>query len=162
VGVVASCVGLAVVIAGWPDRHEDKPLELQAVSTTAVAVSTTAPATTVPSSAPPATTGAAPARPPANVHVIAFNASAVPGSAGRVSTRLKAQGYSVGSAGPDRKPARETSAVMYRPGSEAEAKAVAIGLGLEAAAVQAAEAATSGWGNAEVAIVIGNDLAHRV
>jgi len=95
------------------------------------------------------------------VHVIAFNASPVSGSAGKVSTRLKGQGYAVGSPGPDRKP-QDASQVFYRPGFEPEAKALASALGLEAGAAQAADAGVSGWGNAEVAVVIGNDLARRI
>jgi hypothetical protein len=96
------------------------------------------------------------------VHVIAFNASAVPGSAGRLSTLLKGQGYAVAPSGPDKKPARESSAVMYRPGFDSEAKALASTLGLNPSATQAAESAPGGWGSAEVAVVIGNDVARRV
>src|SRR3954452_16702385 len=95
VGVVACCVGLALIIAGWPDRHQDEPLAVSSVSTTAApeVTVTTAPPTTA---APALTTAAPTGRQPASVHVIAFNASSVPGSAGRVSTRLKTAGYAVG------------------------------------------------------------------
>lgn len=178
VGVVACCIALAIVIAGWPDQHEDQPLAVRSVPTTAAPavttvatlVATSVPATSVPATFVPATsvpaTATAPAtaaagRPPAGVHVIAFNASAVPGSAGRVSARLKTDGYSVGPAGPDKKPARDSSAVMYRPGFDTEARTLAVALGLDPGVIQPAEAAPGGWGNAEVAVVIGNDVARR-
>jgi hypothetical protein len=163
VGVIVCCVGIAVVIAGWPDRHKDAPLAISSVSTTAAAAVTTTSAPPPTSAAPAApTTAASTARAPASVHVIAFNASAVPGSAGRLSTRLKTQGYAVAPAGPDRKPAQDTSAVMYRPGFDSEARALATALGLDSSTAQAAEGAPGGWGTADVAVVIGNDVARRV
>jgi hypothetical protein len=108
------------------------------------------------------TTAAALIRPPGSVHVIAFNASAVAGSAGKMSTKLKGQGYAVGAPGPDRKPPTDATVILFRPGFGPEAQALAAALGLEASAAQAAEANPSGWGNADIAVLIGNDVAQRI
>lgn len=162
VGVFALCIALAIAIAGWPDRRQDKPLSVTAVSTTVAVVETTTsapPPTSAPSTTP--STAVSASRPPARVRVIAFNASAVPGSAGRLSTRLKTLGYTVDPPGPDKAPAKDSSTVMYRPGFDPEAKALATALGLDPSTTQAAGSAPSGWGTAEVAVVIGNDVARR-
>ncbi|MDQ6910998.1 MAG: LytR C-terminal domain-containing protein [Actinomycetota bacterium] len=162
VGVFALCIALALAIAGWPDRRQDEPLSVTSVSTTTALVQTTTGAPP-PTSAPPTTpsTVASASRPPASVRVIAFNASAVPGSAGRLSTRLKTLGYAVAPPGPDKTPAKDSSTVMYRPGFDSEAKALAAALELDPSVTQAAESAPAGWGTAEVAVVIGNDVARR-
>ncbi len=156
--MIACAVLIAVVIVGFPDTHEDAPLTLQSVTTTIEA-----PVTTV-AAAPTQTTTAPPSlgRAPANVHVIAFNGSTVPGSAGKMSTKLKGQGYAVTPAGPDRKTPQDGSEVLYRPGFDAEARALATALGLDASVAKPADAATGGWGSAEVAVVVGNELARRI
>lgn len=121
-------------------------------------ISTTVP---VPAETSAPTTAVPAVRTPASVHVIAFNASTVAGSAGRISAKLKSQGYAVGPPGPDRTPPKDASVILYRPGFAAEAAELVATLGLDDSAAQAAEATSTGWGEAEVAVVIGNDVARR-
>ena len=153
---VGGLLGLA--IAGLPSRHEDAPLAVQ------TATSIPASSTTVASAAGAPTTTAAPgpaARPPAEVKVTALNASRVPGTAGRISTRLKSLGYNVLPPSADRT-AQPDSVVMYRGGREAEARALASSLDLDAGAVAAIDPVVQALSpEADLAVLVGEELARR-
>jgi hypothetical protein len=150
--IVGSLLGLAV--AGLPSRRHDAPLRVQSASTS------TGPAPAVSTSLPASTSSSAPAlRPPSAVRVTPVNASSVPGSAGRVSTRLKSQGWNVQAPGADRK-AQPASAVLYRSGFDGEARAVASALGVDPGTLKPLGAG-SVLGDPDVAVVIGDDLAKR-
>ena len=148
---VGGLLGLA--IAGLPSRHEDAPLAVQTETSTPASSTTVAPTTT-------AAPGPA-ARPPAEVKVTAINASSVPGTAGRISTRLKSLGYNVLPPSADRT-AQPNSVVMYRGGREAEARALASSLGLDAGAVAAIDPVVQAMSpEADLAVLVGEELARR-
>ena len=149
--VVGALLGLAV--AGLPDRSKDEPL----------AVQSTAPATTVAPTAPTvpltnATTSAPnPSRAPGGLKVVAINASGVAGAGARLTERLEAEGYDAGE--PTSRRVQEGSALLHRPGLDAEARALATSLGLDASVLEATEAPPA---ESDLAVIIGVDLASRL
>ena len=153
---VAVAVVLLAVSALWiasavlPDRSTE-PGE----TTTSTARTRPRPTTTVP---PPTT---APLRPPAEVSVLAVNASGVTGRAARATERVRAAGYTTVApeAGPTRQP---TSAVYWAPGYENEARAVAAAVGLPPQSVTGPRPdrpIVPEAGSANVVVVVGQDLA---
>src|SRR5205823_5108706 len=73
----------------------------------------------------PTTTTTAPARPPAEVRVLAANGSGHQGAGARVQRVLAAAHYNALSATNATGPAVQTSTVQYTPGYQADAMAVA-------------------------------------
>ena len=141
---------LGVAVAGFPDRSKDAPLALRTT------VPSTAPATTVlvttsTTSPPP------PTRSPGEIRVLTINASGVGGAAARLGERLGADGYDVGT--PVSRPVQDTSALLHRPGFDAEARSLASSLGLEPSVLEPTE---SPPGDVDLAVVIGRDLADRL
>ena len=148
---VGGLLGLA--IAGLPSRQEDRPLAVQTATSTIATTTTLAPAAT--------STQGPTARPPAEVKVTALNASAVPGTAGRISTRLRSLGYNVLPPSADRS-AQPTTVVMHRAGREAEARALASSLALDAGAVRAIDPTVQALSpEADLAVLVGEDVARR-
>ncbi len=90
-----------------------------------------------------------------------FNASDVTGVATRVGVSLKAQGWDVGSPGADR-PAQNNSIVMYRADFDDEARSLAGALALPTSAVVALDTAVVSPGDADLAVMVGDELAERV
>ncbi len=105
------------------------------------------------------TTTTAP-RPPANVPVLAANASGVAGAAATISARLQADGWTV-QAPTNATTNQPTSHVYYLAGKEAEAREVAGVLHLPPSEVlpYTTAAPVSSVGTAEVVVVVGPDLA---
>ena len=156
--IVAVGTLLGLAIAGLPSRQEDAPLAVQ--TATSVAVSTTA-AVNQTAPPPPPAPAAPSARPPGQVRVTAFNSSSLPGTAGRLSTKLKSLGYNVLPPSADRSP-QPASVVMHRPGFDGEARALASALGLDAGTVRAIEpAVTSLAPETDLAVLVGEELAKR-
>ena len=147
VAAVGVVVGLA--IGGLPGGSRDAPLPA---------------GEDAPVTAPPETAGTAPAvRPPANVRILALNASPVGGAAGRVGARLSDAGYDV--LPPLDNPRREgTASVLYRPTFQAEAGVVAslVGLGPDAVKPAGGAVPPGPGGPPDVVVVVGEDLAGRV
>ena len=141
---------LGVAVAGLPDRGQDAPLALR-TTVPPTTVETTIPVTTTTTSPPPAT------RAPAEVKVLTLNASGVSGAAARLTERLRSDGYDVGA--PASRPVQETSALLHRPGFDAEARAVATSLGLEPSLLEPTE---SPPGEVDLVVIIGQDLAARL
>lgn len=149
---------LGLAVAGFPSRRHDAPLTVRSSPTTTVAVAVA----TVPESTttPRATTTQTSLRAPADVRVMAINASSVAGSAARVGARIKSLGWSVLPPGADRK-VQDTSVVMYRAGYDGEARSLASALGLDPAGIAAVDAVVTAAGDTDLAVVIGDDLAKR-
>lgn len=147
---------LGVAVAGLPDRRKDAPLVVR-TTTPPTAVETTVPDTTVlvttstTSPSPPST------RAPAEVSVATINASGVSGAAARLAARLRSDGYEVGE--PTSRRVQETSALLHRPGFDAEALALASSLGLDPSVLEPTEAPPAG---ADLVVVVGQDLAPRL
>lgn len=152
--VFGGLLGLAV--AGFPSRESDQPLEVRSQPAASTSTSTSAPTTSAPASTPPTSL-----RPAGDVRVMVFNASDVTGVATRVGARLKAQGWDVGSPGAGR-PAQNNSIVMYRADFDDEARSLAGGLALPTSAVVALDTAVVSPGDADLAVIVGDELAERV
>jgi len=157
--VVGGVLGLAV--SGFPSRTDDAPIKVQAVASTSTSTSMVKVVTTVTTVTTPATTAVTTAvRSPADVRVTVLNASVVSGSATRVGTVVKALGYSLKAPGADRK-AQDTSVVMYRSGYDNEARALATALGLDPGVVAPLDIGGVPPGAADLAVLVGTDLAKR-
>ena len=162
-GILILVVGVALglAIGGLPQLHKPKPVEFSAVDATTSTTSAELAISTIPTEPPLTTTTTTlpPAHPGKQVHVAAHNGSKIPGSAGRVLTKLKTAGYATLPAEPDVTPAVATSAVYFRPGFDADAVAIAAAIGLSPASVMALPAPppVSAPTAAEIVIVIGND-----
>ncbi len=139
---------LGVAVAGFPNREKDTPLAVR-TTTPSAEVTTTVLATTTTTTAPPP-----PTRAPNELKVATVNASGVSGAAARLAARLKEQGYDVGT--PISRRAQATSSLVYRPGLDAEARALATIVGLDPSKIEAAE---SPPGEADLAVIIGEDSA---
>ena len=139
---------LGVAVAGLPDRRKDAPLPVR-TATPSTTVATTLPVTT--STTPPPST-----RAPRELTVATINASGVAGAAARLAARLTEQGYDVGT--PTSRRVQSTSALVHRPGFDAEARAIASLVGLDPSTIEASEAPPA---EADVAVIIGEDLASR-
>ena len=119
--VIGGAVGIA--IGGVPKRSADAPVRV-VTETTGPTPSTTISLSPPPLEPPPA--APAQTRPPAEVRVMAHNASNVPGTATRVTNRLKEGGYNALGPGQDVKSGRpSTTMLFYTPGFEREAAALA-------------------------------------
>lgn len=145
-------IGMAV--AGFPSRREDPPLTVQAATGTSTSSSVLAPTTTTPT-----TSTTTSLRPVADVRVMVFNASGVPGTATRIGNRIKAKGWNLKPPGADR-PAQPTTAVMYKPGFDNEARSLTAELDLPTTAATPLTAAVSA-ADADLALLVGEDLAKR-
>jgi LytR cell envelope-related transcriptional attenuator len=152
VPVVVIFVGalLGVAVAGFPDRRKDAPLALR-TTVPSTTVATTVPVTTSTTSPPPST------RAPGEIRVLTINASGVTGAAARLAERLGSEGYDVGE--PVSRAVQETSALLHRPGFDAEARSLASSLGLDPSVLEPTE---SPPGEADLVVVIGRDLADRL
>ena len=146
--VVGALLGLAV--AGLPDRGKDAPLAVQTTAPATTAMGTV-PVITSSTSPPPATRGRG------DLKVVAINASGVAGAGARLTARLQSEGYGVGE--PASRRVQQASAVLHRPGLDAEARALATSLGLDPSVVEATDAPP---GEADLAVIIGGDLAPRL
>ncbi|MFN2606424.1 MAG: LytR C-terminal domain-containing protein [Acidimicrobiales bacterium] len=159
--VVAVGAILGLAVAGLPSRHHDAPLTVRSdPSSTAGVGAGPMPTTRAPTTAPPTNAPPTSVRAPADVRVVTVNASSVAGSAGRVGTRIRSMGWNVLPPGPDRRP-QSASVVMYRSGFDGEARALATALGVDPTAIAVADASTAAAGDADLAVVIGDDLAKR-
>ena len=106
---------------------------------------------------PPTT--ARPPRPAADVKVLAANGTSTSGLAGKTTEFLRQNGYNV-LAPSDATRTVDTSLVEFKPDFEAEARAVAQLLQLPASAVRPAESdpPVADTRNADLLVIIGNDL----
>ncbi len=147
--VVGALLGLAV--AGLPNRGKDAPLAVQTTAPATTAAVATVPVTTSSTSPPPATRGRG------ELKVVAINASGVAGAGARLTARLESEGYGVGE--PASRRVQQASAVLHRPGLDAEARALATSLGLDPSVLEATAAPP---GEADLAVIIGGDLAPRL
>jgi LytR cell envelope-related transcriptional attenuator len=146
---------LGVAVAGLPDRRKDAPLVVR-TTTPPTTVGTTVLETTVPATTP--TTLPPPStRAPGEVQVATINASGMAGAATRLAARLRSDGYEVGE--PTSRRVQETSALLHRPGFDAEALALASSLGLDPSVLEPTEAPPAG---ADLVVVVGQDLAPRL
>ena len=149
---VGALLGLAV--AGLPDRRKDAPLAVQTTATSTTGAATaplTTPVTTPTAPAPPST------RAPGELRVATINASGVAGAAARLATRLESEGYDVGE--PTSRRVQDASALLHRPGLDAEARALASGLGLDPSVAEPTESPPA---EADLVVIIGGDLAARL
>jgi hypothetical protein len=107
--------------------------------------------------------GSGAVRPPAEVKVIALNASGVAGVARKASDALARAGYQVLPAG-NADERTEGSAVFFTPGFEAEALELARGLGLPVGAAQALPTPppAADLRGANLVVLIGPDLAQAL
>jgi LytR cell envelope-related transcriptional attenuator len=144
---------LGIAVAGLPDRSKDPPLVVRttAPSTTPTTILFTTSSSTATTSPPPST------RPPGQIKALTVNASGVTGAAARLAERLGADGYDVGE--PVSRPVQDTSALLHRPGFDAEARALAASLGLDQSVLEPTDAPP---GEADLVVVIGRDLAARL
>ncbi len=150
--VVVIFVGtlLGVAVAGLPDRRkDDAPLAVQ-TTTPSTTVPTTVPVTTSTTTPPP------PTRAPSELTVATINASGVSGAAARLAARLRDEGYDVRT--PTSRRTQATSALVFRPGLDAEARVMASIVGLDPLTIEPSE---SPPGEADLAVIIGEDLASR-
>ncbi len=101
--------------------------------------------------------------PPSRVPVAVFNGSDVNGAAAAISTQLKPGGWHLLTP-EDASTTVSSSTVYYLAGFESQAHAVASSLGLPASAVSpyTTAAPISSIGTAEVAVVVGPDLADKI
>jgi hypothetical protein len=101
----------------------------------------------------------APAVDPAKVTVAVLNGTTVPGLAGRVSERVAAQGFDVGTVAntADQQQQRAESVVLFAPGHRNEARVVARRLSInQRQPIDAGSQALAG--DATVVIIVGADL----
>ena len=122
-------------------------------------------------SVPSTTTTAAPAstttttlatHPPAAVRVLVANGTSTSGAAGKLATKLRADGYDTLSPTDTTSPAN-ASAVYYVPGYQSDADALASASGLASSAVQPISSSVPVTvGSAEVVVIIGPDIAASV
>jgi|GEM_PF-2586679 len=182
--IVCAGVALGLAIGGLPGRSgEDTNLSTLAPAdaTTTMAPAPTLPPTTLPATTLPATTlpvttpppptastaAASPAggaHPPSAVHVLAINASSVPGVASRVGSTLRAQGWTVVPPSPRPYPMRlATSTVYYRSGFAPDAARLASTLGIDPSSVKplAGPLPEPKATGADVVVLVGDGLATR-
>lgn len=89
-----------------------------------------------------------------------FNSSDVTGAATRVGARIRAKGWNLKTPGADHKP-QGNSVVMYRAGYDNEARSLAAELELEAGSVVPLDTAIVSASDADLAVLVGNELAKR-
>ncbi|HEV2368323.1 MAG TPA: LytR C-terminal domain-containing protein [Acidimicrobiales bacterium] len=122
--------------------------------------STGAPTTTAPRGA---TTTTLATHSPGSVKVIVANGTSSPGLAGKLKSKLAADGYNVLAPENTSAPAR-ASTVYYAAGFQGDGQAVAIASGLTSSATQAmgSSAPVTNASTAQVVVVIGPDLANAL
>lgn len=171
ISLVAIVVGLVIggALGGSPP---DEGVELSAGSSSTTSTSSTvrevtpttagsaalSTSSTTTSTAP--VTVAPPARAASAVKVKLYNGSSVGGAAVVAGNELKAVGYAVQAPGPSTG-ARAESSVWHKPGFEGEAAAVADALGASGSVVALLPdpSPVAGVGNADVVVVVGDDVA---
>ena len=127
--------------------------------TAAVSASST---TTTAAPAPSTTTTTLATHPPASVRVLVANGTCTSGAAGKLATKLRADGYDTLSPTDTSSPAK-ASAVYYVPGYQGDADALASASGLASSAVQPISSSIPVTvGSAEVVVIIGPDIAASV
>lgn len=140
-----------VVRAGEPEAAAADPSTT--TSTTAAPTSTTvAPTTTT-------TAPLAPSRSPGDVRVRFYNGSRTAGAAVTVGQRLRPMGYALLSPGPSPADPVPATVIAFRAGNAAEAAAVARALGSGVALTPMPPTPNvTGIGNADVVVIVGDDL----
>ncbi len=155
--VIGAAVGIA--IGGIPKRsRDDGPIRV--VTETTLSPGSTTISLPPVGEPPPASQ----TRPPAEVKVMAHNASSVPGTATRVTNRLKDGGYNTLQAGPDIKKARPaTTTLFYAPGFDREATALAefLKISSDAAKPMPDPPPSPLTKTADVVVVVADDVAKR-
>lgn len=154
-GVLLTALAVAVgvgVLSSINRIHSSNPAAaITAVTTTTTTAPTASTTTTLATHAP------------ATVRVLVANGTSTKGAAGKLATKLNADGYDT-LAPTDTTSAANASAVYYAAGYQGDADAVASAAGLTSSAVQALSSATVPVtvGSAEVVIIIGPDIAASV
>lgn len=149
--------GEAVVASGHTTTTEatDSSTSTTSPSTTTTSTTSTteAPTTTAPAAA-------VAARAPAQVRVRFYNGSRTAGAAVIVGRRLDALGYAVLQPGPSPADPVPATVIAHRDGFAAEAAAVAQALGVAGVAPSPMPPvpAVAGVGNADVVVIVGDEL----
>ncbi len=171
VAVLAVAVGLGaylVVLGGGryaPASGASRAVTSARAPATASSSPTTSPPTTSPpTTSPPASGASTGAHPSPTVKVLVANASQTNGVAGYYSGKLSAEGW--GTLAPITAGTAETSsAAYYASGRQQDALAIAASIGIPSSAVQSLTSSVVpvvGATQADVVVVVGNDLAAKV
>ncbi len=159
--MVVVAVSLGFLIGGGPSLLTDRGEgDVGVVSAATSSTTQAGVATTTTTTVAETTTTTAPARPPAEVSVRVYNGSTTAGQAVRVGDRLEAAGYEVLTPGPSPSDPFPRSVVHFAEGFSAEAAALAATLGLPASAPAPAPTppAVTGVGDAELVLIVADDL----
>lgn len=157
--VLAVGAALGVAVAGLPRVGAEQTRRITAPTTVPTPQAPTESTTTTTTPAPPPPT--TPMRPPDQVRVRPYNATTISGITSITFDRLAAAGYAMvpGAIGPKDQPA--TTRIRFNPGFDREAAAVAALLGLPPTTVapMIAGPAVEGADEADVIVLVGDDLA---
>lgn len=132
--LIAVAVLIGVVLL-WKGFDEEGGVVAATDSTETTTTTASTSATAPPPIETTTTTAAAPTSPPADVSIVAANASGGTGLAGSAATKLQASGYTDVAKADG--PVQAKSAVYYAAGAQADATAVAKALGIDEALVAA-------------------------
>ena len=161
---VAVGLGAYLVVLGGGRYAPASGASRAVTSARAPATASSSPTTSPPTTSPPASGASTGAHPSPTVKVLVANASQTNGVAGYYSGKLSAEGW--GTLAPITAGTAETSsAAYYASGRQQDALAIAASIGIPSSAVQSLTSSVVpvvGATQADVVVVVGNDLAAKV